>query len=87
MLESILPTMKQLSKKHQNPINYLKTSWVEIAPEWAVIAQPYMIRQKTLILQTSSTHAMTIQYREQELLQIAQSIIGEVINRIKIITI
>lgn len=88
MLEAILPTIQQLHKKHKNPITYLQSSWLEIAPEWAIIAQPYMIRQKTLTLKTSSTHAMVIQYREQELLKIAQSIIGEeAIERVKIIKI
>ena len=90
-LEALLPTMKMLQKKHQNPVNFLKAVWVEIAPSWAILAQPYMIRKNTLIMQTDQAHAITLQYREQELLSIIQAVLGTssdgvVIERIKIIT-
>lgn len=90
-LEALLPTMKKLQKKHQNPINFLKAVWVEIAPNWAIFAVPYMIRNNTLIMKTDAKHAITLQYREQELLEIIQTVLGKdrsdtAVERIKIIT-
>ena len=91
LLESLLPTMQKLQNKHKNPINFLRTTWLDIAPKWAILAEPYMIRKNVLIMKTSSAHAITLQYREQELLQIVNTVIGTnkervEIDRIKIIT-
>lgn len=80
----IMALMQNLHKKHKNPINFLKTCWGEIAPEWAMLAEPYMIRNHVLTMKTNAAHAMILQYREQELLQIAQSVLGDVVNQVKI---
>ena len=86
-MEAILPTIKKLHNKHKNPINFLKTAWVEIAPQWAVLAEPYMIRKETLIMRTSSQHAIMLQYREQELIAVINTILSQSpITRVKIIT-
>ncbi len=79
-MDAILPTMKKLSNKHKNPVNFLKAVWGDVAPQWAVLAQPYMIRKNTLIMKTISNHAITLQYREQELLKLVQTVLGENVN-------
>lgn len=86
IMEATLPFMKKLHKQHKNPINHLKTAWPEVAPAWAMLAIPYMIKNQVLTLETSQTHAMLIQYREEELLDLANSIVGNLATRIKIIT-
>jgi|LADL02.1.fsa_nt_gi hypothetical protein len=88
--ESLLPTMIGLKKKYDNPINFIKTSWEQIAPDWAVKAIPYMIKTKTLFLKTHSQHAMIIQFREKELLEIVSLILNthgpnSVVEKIKIL--
>ena len=89
-IEALLPTIKKLSDKHKNPINYLKTGWAEIAPDWARLATPYMIRNNTIIMKTNCEYATILQYREQELISIIKTILGDIddkmfINYIKII--
>lgn len=78
IIEALLPALKTLAKKHKNPINYLKTGWQEIAPDWAKIATPYLIRNNTLIMKISDASATMLQYREKELIQIIKIILGEV---------
>lgn len=88
--DALFATMKKLHKKHENPINFLKEAWNEIAPNWAKEAQPSMIKNKILFMITTSKNATILQYKEADLLKIASTILNienfeNLIERIKIL--
>lgn len=85
-IDAAMPIMKQLQAKQKRPINALKASWYEVAPEWATVADPYTIKEGVLLLKANPNQALILQYREQELLKIAQIIIGDVVKKIKVLS-
>jgi len=88
--EALLPTMKKLQKTHENPINFLKNTWAEIAPKWALEVEPIMIKNKVLFMLTNSKNATILQYKEAELMKIVGTILktdnpSYVVEKIKIL--
>lgn len=85
MCEALSPTLKKLHSQNKNPINFLKAAWIDIAPSWAVMAEPYSIRNKVLTMKAPTKQALILQYREEELLKLAQTIVSHIVQHIKII--
>jgi len=82
--KDVFNILKPLQDKYAKKIYFLKQSWPSVAPDWAKDLTPYSIRQKTLTLKTLSNE-LILQYREKELLKICTLIIGDFIERIKIV--
>lgn len=82
--ESISTTLKQLNKKFDKKINFIKLAWQDIAPDWAKQAVPYTIKHKTLIFH-ANTNALILKFKEKELLNIIKLILPNQIDSIKII--
>lgn len=78
------PTLKKLNKKFCNKLSFIRSSWIDIAPDWALDAYPYSIKNNILFFK-SSKNALILQFREKELLKITNLILGDCISKIKIL--
>lgn len=83
--KTLTKILTPLQKKYANPIYALKQSWLEIAPDWAKMCVPTSLKDKTLFLKSSVKNNLILQYKEAELVNIAQVIIGTHVEKIKII--
>lgn len=82
--EALNTTLKKLDKKFSNKSLFLKSAWKDIAPSWTLDAYPYSIKNETAFFKSKS-NAMILQYREKEILKIVQLLMGDTIQKIKII--
>lgn len=77
------PTLKKLNKKFSNKLSFLRASWPDIAPDWALDASPYSIKNDVIFFK-SAKNSLILQFREKELLKIVNLILGDSISKVKI---
>lgn len=81
----MIKQLEKIKKKYATPISALKAAWATVELELGCCCEPITIRGKTLVLK-SSDDALSLQYKEKQIIKITESIIGFYIERIKIIT-
>lgn len=85
LYEAFEENMRKLKKRHSNPIVFLKLHWQDYAPDWAKNLEPALIKEEVLFFKTTDSNAFMLQFRESELVDLASSIIGPCISKIKIL--